>query len=170
MPHATQTKQLLVLTMNRLLNVLAVLPAVFAAPTTTNNGLPRRQAPEVIPDQFLIQAAPGQSFEALVADVATVLNVTDFTPEQEFHIGEFEGLRINAPQEVADQINALDSVQTVQQDVMVEIQAIVSQPNPPYGLARISSRTRGTTNYRYDDSAGAGTFVYIVDTVSDACA
>lgn len=135
--------------MNRLLKALAVLPAVFAAPT--NNGLPRRQAPEVIPDQFLIQAAPGKSFEALIADVATVLNVTDFTPQQEFHIGAFEGLRINA----------LDSVQTMQQDVMVEIQAIVSQPNPPYGLARISSRTRGTTNYRYDDSAGAGTFVYI---------
>lgn len=143
--------------MNRFLSLLAVLPAVIAAPT-------RRQEPEIIPDQFLIQAAPGQSFEALVADVASVLNVTDFTPDQEFHIGGFEGLRINAPQEVADRINALDSVERIEQDVMVEIQAVVSQPNPPYGLARISSRTRGSTSYRYDDSAGAGTFVYIMDT------
>lgn len=149
--------------MQRILNLLAVLPAVLAAPFG-NNDLPRRQDPEIIPNQYLIQAAPGQSFDQLLADVAGVLEVENFEPEQEFHIGSFEGLRIQGSPEIAQQINALGSVEAVEQDVMVEIQAVVSQPNPPYGLARISSRTRGTNAYRYDDSAGVGTFVYVMDT------
>jgi subtilisin family serine protease len=42
--------------------------------------------------------------------------------------------------------------------------ALVTQPNAPWGLASISSRTRGATNYLYDSSSGLGTFSYVVDT------
>lgn len=44
--------------------------------------------------------------------------------------------------------------------------SVVPQPNPPYGLARISHRKKGTNVYIYDDSAGEETYAYIIDTVS----
>lgn len=34
----------------------------------------------------------------------------------------------------------------------------------PHGLGSISSRTSGSTRYVYDDSAGSGTYAYVVDT------
>ena len=42
--------------------------------------------------------------------------------------------------------------------------ALVTQSSAPWGLGSISSRTRGASSYIYDDTAGRGTFSYIVDT------
>jgi subtilisin family serine protease len=35
---------------------------------------------------------------------------------------------------------------------------------PSWGLARISHKEKGATDYVYDSSAGAGTFAYVIDT------
>ena len=43
----------------------------------------------------------------------------------------------------------------------------VSQPNPVYGLARVSNRRTGGTSYTYDDSAGSGVCIYSLDTGVD---
>ena len=43
----------------------------------------------------------------------------------------------------------------------------VSQPNPVYGLARVSNRRTGGTSYTYDDSAGGGVCIYSLDTGVD---
>lgn len=40
----------------------------------------------------------------------------------------------------------------------------LQQNNSPWGLARISHRSPGSTNYIYDSSAGSGTCVYTLDT------
>jgi subtilisin family serine protease len=37
------------------------------------------------------------------------------------------------------------------------------QMNAPWGLARISHRLQGPSNYAYDKSAGSGVTVYVVD-------
>nr|ADQ37968.1 alkaline serine protease [Pochonia chlamydosporia] len=42
--------------------------------------------------------------------------------------------------------------------------AIVEQQGAPWGLGRISNRQKGSTTYRYDDSAGNGACVYVLDT------
>lgn len=42
--------------------------------------------------------------------------------------------------------------------------ATVSQANTPWGLGRISHRAKGSTTYEYDESSGAGTCAYIIDT------
>lgn len=154
--------------MLRLFNLLALLPAAFAAPSQHSNLVRvKRQEADLIPNQYLIKASPSADLETVKADVARILGVEEFVPDEEFRINDvFEGFKVEAAPEVAEQLNALNTVEKVQQDFMVEIQAITQQTDPPYGLARISSRTRGTTSYKYDDSAGAGTFVYVVDTVS----
>lgn len=52
----------------------------------------------------------------------------------------------------------------IEPDVTITINALKTQTKAPWGLARISSKVPGTTNYTYDDSAGAGTYSYIIDT------
>jgi oryzin len=39
----------------------------------------------------------------------------------------------------------------------------LSQSGATWGLGTLSSRSSGSTTYRYDSSAGAGTFAYVVD-------
>lgn len=45
---------------------------------------------------------------------------------------------------------------------MMRADAIVTQESAPWGLGSISSRIPGVTSYVYDDSAGDGTFTYII--------
>lgn len=57
-------------------------------------------------------------------------------------------------------------VEYIEQDAIVNINA--EQRNAPWGLARISSTSPGTSSYRYDESAGQGTCVYVIDTGVEA--
>lgn len=43
-----------------------------------------------------------------------------------------------------------------------------TQEDAPWGLARLSNTEPGSTTYTYDESAGAGTCAYVVDTGVDA--
>ncbi|QBZ55847.1 hypothetical protein PoMZ_00751 [Pyricularia oryzae] len=70
----------------------------------------------------------------------------------------------DAPEVGVDLPFARDSVEFIEEDAEVSINAIVTQTGAPWGLARISSTARGGTTYRYDDSAGVGTCSYIIDT------
>jgi subtilisin family serine protease len=60
----------------------------------------------------------------------------------------------------------LRHVITTSPNVPVMPAATIEQLNPAnYGLARVSHRARGNfTAYRYDDSAGNGTCIYVLDT------
>ena len=52
----------------------------------------------------------------------------------------------------------------IEQDTIVSIDAYVTQSNPPWGIARVSHKSRNTASYTYDNSAGAGTCAYVIDT------
>lgn len=55
-------------------------------------------------------------------------------------------------------------VEYIEQDAVVTINAYTTQTGAPWGLARLSSKTRGKTSYTYDTSAGEGTCSYVIDT------
>lgn len=42
--------------------------------------------------------------------------------------------------------------------------SLTSEAGSTYGLSRISHRNTGASDYIYDDSAGSGSTVYVVDT------
>lgn len=50
----------------------------------------------------------------------------------------------------------------------MRVTAYIEQPGSPWGLARISSRLNGADKYVYDESAGAGTCSYVIDTGIEA--
>jgi hypothetical protein len=53
-------------------------------------------------------------------------------------------------------------VLTIEPDFIMRTSALVTQTNAPWGLASISSRKAGATSYVYDDTAGKGTFSYVI--------
>lgn len=57
-----------------------------------------------------------------------------------------------------------DEVAYIEADTQVRTQAVISQTNATPGLARISHSKVGAQNYVFDESAGNGVTVYIVDT------
>ncbi|ATY62244.1 oryzin precursor [Cordyceps militaris] len=57
-----------------------------------------------------------------------------------------------------------EEVSYIEADTRVHTQVVISQINAPPGLARLSHATNGPSNYLFDESAGQGVTVYIVDT------
>ncbi|GAP85467.1 putative subtilisin-like protease [Rosellinia necatrix] len=65
---------------------------------------------------------------------------------------------------MAAQINAMDMVSYVEANQYVKAAALVAQANAPPGLVRLSHAQAGQDSYVFDDSAGQGITVYVVDT------
>ncbi|KAJ3488940.1 hypothetical protein NLI96_g2489 [Meripilus lineatus] len=69
-------------------------------------------------------------------------------------------------------LRASPDVESIAEDGIYSINTIVTQTNAPWGLARLSQNARLSSqtpntlnfNYTYDDSAGQGVDIYIIDT------
>jgi len=59
-------------------------------------------------------------------------------------------------------------VEYIEQDAIITINAYTQQPGAPWGLGRISHRSKGSTTYEYDTSGGSGTCAYVIDTGVEA--
>ncbi|KAK7227554.1 hypothetical protein V2G26_015557 [Clonostachys chloroleuca] len=78
--------------------------------------------------------------------------------------GIFNGFAATLDASALEKLRGHPSVDYVEEDSVVSIDSLVTEPTSRWNLARISHRARGATNYIYDDSAGSGTCVYIVGT------
>lgn len=61
-------------------------------------------------------------------------------------------------------IFCLEQVEYVEEEAIFTINSYVSQSSAPWGIARLSQKSAGSTTYTYDDSAGEGTCAYVIDT------
>ncbi|KAK8039349.1 subtilisin-like protease pr1a [Apiospora rasikravindrae] len=140
---------------------LFTLPlAALAAPI-----LEAREGSYAIPGQFIVVLKPNSTQDQLYASVDTAGGILGGSkPKLSYSFGSFKGYHVSASDDMVKSIANFTEVAYVEPDVTVSINALVTQNNAPWGLARISSRVPGTTNYTYDDSAGRGTYAYIIDT------
>jgi subtilisin family serine protease len=147
----------------RLSLLLAVLPLAFAAPIIT----PR--AGQVIPGKYIIKLKN----DALQALVSEALDLLDDEPEHKWDFGGFKGFGAKISDDLVEKIAALPGVEYVEKDAIiqanfgdVQLQArtYVTQSSATWGLGRISHVSAGTSTYVYDDSAGANTCAYVIDT------
>ncbi|KAK7948101.1 serine protease [Apiospora aurea] len=140
--------------------VLFTLPlAALAAPI-----LEAREGAFIIPGQFIVVLKPNSTqdqMESSLDSAGTILG--GCKPQSSYYFGSFKGYHVSASDDLIRSIAALDEVDYVEPDITVSTNALVRQVNAPWGLARISSRRRGTTTYTYDNSAGSGTYAYIID-------
>ncbi|KAI1807198.1 oryzin precursor [Daldinia bambusicola] len=140
----------------RSLGALLLTPlAVLAAPILETDG-------EVIPGKWIAVLKPYNTTGQLFSTMTGVLG--GVAPVHSYDMGSFQGYSFAASDDVINSVANIDEVAYVTPDVKVSIASTTTQTSAPWNLARISHRAPGATTYVYDDSAGAGTFAYILDT------
>lgn len=144
-----------------ILRVLAVLPAVLASPI----GI--RQDDNSIAGSWIVKLRDGSSSSLLQSTISEVTDILGSEPKYTYSFGGFQGFSINSLKDVTSLLANIAAIESIELDQRVTTNALTTQQSPPYGLARISHRKPGANNYIYDDSAGAGTYSYIIDTVSE---
>jgi oryzin len=137
----------------------AVLPFVAAVPVPE-----AAPASRPIPGKFIVTLKDNVAIEAHTSWANDLLATSrsDGGIEKTYD-GIFKGYAGKFDEATLEAIKASDDVESVEQDQTWTLFAQVSQNNAPWGLARISHRNPGATNYLYDDTAGVGTFAYVVD-------
>ncbi|KAF2130371.1 oryzin precursor [Dothidotthia symphoricarpi CBS 119687] len=146
--------------------LLALLPLALAAPAPII--VPRAGSP--IPGKYIVKLE-NKNLQSLI-DAALKHLVKK--PDHVYTFGNFGGFAGEMADDIVELIRNLPGVEYVEQDAVVtanlgesstlEKKAYVTQTSAPWGIARISHATRGSTSYVYDSTAGAGTCAYIIDT------
>lgn len=165
--------------------ILALLPLALAAPAPMI--LPR--AGTLIPGRYIVKMK-NENMQQLVN---TALKLLRKDPLHTYGFGGFGGFAADMQDDIVDLIRNLPGVslllligdahlltfrqvEYVEQDAIVkanlgefdhlEKKAYVTQSSSTWGLSRVShvNRQTGALSYTYDDSAGSGTCVYVVDT------
>ncbi|KAK4458204.1 putative cuticle-degrading protease precursor [Cladorrhinum samala] len=142
--------------------LLALVPAALAAPAA--QGAIDKRAPYIearagkaVPGKYIVKLKNGLSDD----DVNKVLGSRK---ADKVYKGGFKGFAGALDSAALDAIRSFPEVEYVEEDAIFTTQAVVSQTGAPWGLARISNTAGGSTTYKYDSSAGAGTCSYVIDT------
>lgn len=114
-----------------------------------------------ITDRFIVVMKKGTS-ESTLQSVVASLGLTSTARTVSF--GSYSAFHGPLTSSLVQSITGLASVDYIEPVSTVSANALKTQKNAPYGLGRISHRNKGITDYVYDESAGAGTFAYIIDT------
>ncbi|KAJ5343812.1 hypothetical protein MYU51_002353 [Penicillium brevicompactum] len=134
-------------------------------------------ADAVIPSSYIVvmnddvSTAEFQTHRAWAANVHARLSRRkngETGPGKHFEINGLKGYSATFDEDTAKDIANDPAVNYIEPDMIVNATANVVQSNvPSWGLARISSKKSGATNYVYDSTAGQGVVIYGVDTGID---
>lgn len=145
--------------MRSFLDFLVALPAVLAAPLL----LETRQE-DSIAGSWIVRLKENSVLTDVLGEATQALG-QKITHTYDF--GSFQGFSIDGVADALALLTNVASIASIEPNKRMSIDVLTSQANPPWGLGRISHRENIASPYIYDDSAGAGTFAYIVDTVSN---
>lgn len=140
-----------------IISALSLLPLAFAAPLLT---------------------APGKYLVVLKSDVASAASVLStlhngdilksINKEHVYNLGSFKGFAADLSTEQLATVQSDPRIAYLEADgiMTTQIQAgtSVSETGATWGLGRVSHRAKGSSEYLYDPSAGAGSCAYIIDT------
>ncbi|KAK4225960.1 putative peptidase [Podospora fimiseda] len=138
-----------------LFTLAALLPLALAAPVLQPRGA------QAIPGSYIVKLKDGASDSTLEN---TLKSLKAVNPEHTYKAGRFKGFAAKLNAANLDAIRKNPNVEYIEQDAVVTAYDFITQENVPWGLGRISHRTKGQTTYIYDSSAGTGTCSYIIDT------
>ncbi|OAQ70604.1 Subtilisin-like serine protease PR1A [Pochonia chlamydosporia 170] len=143
--------------------LLTLLPAVLAAPAMVEQRA--EPAPLFTPKSSIIEGKYIVKFKDGVARIAAD-EATSALSAKADHVYShlFNGFAGSLTKEELQTLRNHPDVDFIEKDAVMTANAIVEQQGAPWGLGRISNRQKGSTTYRYDDSAGNGACVYVLDT------
>ncbi|VUC32936.1 unnamed protein product [Clonostachys rosea] len=148
----------------RFILILAAISLALAAPSPQSK--PRGLDPRVV-SKYIVKLRESSEVSALDNILESFSIETD-----ELYTSVFNGFAATLDDITAAKLRdhpqveyiEEDSIVSIESDDIVSISDIITVPTTNWNLARISHRARGATTYVFDDSAGAGTCVYILDT------
>ncbi|KAK1655601.1 peptidase S8/S53 domain-containing protein [Colletotrichum phormii] len=134
----------------------------------------------IIPGEYIVSLKPGLARSQVESHLSRAASVHSRSPsrrdttgiDKTFSIGAFNAYAGSFDEATIAEILSGDvdgAVLSVEPNRLVEIDALVTQDAAPWGLAGLSSLNQLTGSsdgqpYTYDDSAGEGSFAYILDT------
>lgn len=146
--------------------LFSLLPLAIAAPAPS--GPVDRRAPiiqprgaEVISGKYIVKLKDGASEAALDSAIKKVHRAK---PDHVYKASRFKGFAGSIEDDELQAIQDLPEVEYIEKESVYSINAYVSQTGAPWGLARLSSTGTSSTTYTRDNSDGAGTCSYVVDT------
>ncbi|KAK8856957.1 peptidase S8/S53 domain-containing protein [Apiospora arundinis] len=153
-------------------SLTALLPLAAAAPVE------QQMKRDVIPGKYIVSLKNGANAESHISWVNTVhkrslskrdtagVEKTYKIKDFEAYSGEFDEATLEEIKKNPDVLEVEeDQIWTLFDDMTSEIQdrALTTQTGATWGLGTVSSTSPGSTSYKYDTSAGQGTYAYIVD-------
>ncbi|KXN64842.1 subtilisin-like protein, partial [Conidiobolus coronatus NRRL 28638] len=123
---------------------------------------------QVVKGQYLIafDQASRTTFDSQVQSVTELFTNRDGSNKVMNKFDRvFYGMSAKLDEETLAKVKALPNVKYVEENKVVK--AIATQQNAPWGLARVSQRAKlgsAPYTYKYDDNAGEGVNVYVLDT------
>jgi subtilisin family serine protease len=138
--------------------ILALLPAVLASPIL----VPRGDS-KLIPDKYIVKLKDGLSAASMDKTIGDLARKAD-----QVYSHAFRGFAGALDAEELRLLRDHPDVEYIEQDAIITLASYTEERDAPWGLGRISHRQPGSTTYAYDDSAGAGTCAYVIDTGVDA--
>ncbi|KAM5354150.1 hypothetical protein ACJ41O_000800 [Fusarium nematophilum] len=151
-------------------NITVLLGAIasfaLAAPVAQDNG----PVPDVA-DRYIITLKSDISQDKVESHLNWVedvhkrsLNRRDLSGvEKVYNIEDFHAYSGTFDSDTIEELKKSPDVVDIEPDQIYTLDAFVTQSGAPWGLGTVSSRTSGSTTYRYDDSAGRSTYAYVVD-------
>ncbi|PHH74065.1 hypothetical protein CDD80_3328 [Ophiocordyceps camponoti-rufipedis] len=147
--------------------LLTLLPLAATAPSKRSEPapllIPRGASQNLIANKYIVKFKDEMSMTTADASLIAFSENADHVYNH-----AFRGFAGHLSDEDLKNLRNRPEVDYVEQDAVVNIAAYTQQPGAPWGLARISHRRPGSTTYEYDDSAGAGTCSYVIDTGIEA--
>ncbi|KFY44796.1 hypothetical protein V494_01321 [Pseudogymnoascus sp. VKM F-4513 (FW-928)] len=171
-------------TQNLIALAACFLPLIAGAPTTQLHAkVQNPHAQNVVPDSYIVvfkKDIDSATIESEYASVNQILSRRDFAHKgigSKYDLEHFKGYQIEADVATIGHIASSPQVAYIEKDGKMKANALTTRSGAPWGLNNISHKqgsnstngifprkTNSTTDYTYDDSAGSGTTVYIVDT------
>ncbi|PKS05395.1 hypothetical protein jhhlp_008771 [Lomentospora prolificans] len=144
--------------------ILLALPLAFARPSHLRREEPapvlRPRGAEVIPNKYIVKLKEGGGDFSIQSS----LNILPVEPEHVYDSKGFKGFAAELDDNTVAALQEDPNVEYIEQDAVVTINSYVTQTGAPWGIARLSQKSPGSTRYVYDSSAGEGTCAYVIDT------
>ncbi|KAI1147649.1 proteinase T-like protein [Nemania diffusa] len=144
--------------------LLSLVPLALAAPSKRASPaplhVPRSTGNNLVEGKYIVKLYENVATDSIHRTMTSMAADAD-------HIYDVPGFKGFAGALTAEEVETLQNhpdVEFIEQDSIMSINAFVTQTGTTWGLARVSHHSRTATGYVYDESAGAGTCSYIVDT------
>ncbi|OAA70334.1 proteinase T precursor [Cordyceps fumosorosea ARSEF 2679] len=148
----------------RLSVLIAILPAVLAAPTAKREEpaplFTAKAGTTAIPGKYIVKYREGAEGQMHI--------MTEGAAADHVYTDVIKGFAGTLDDSAVEELRNHPDVEYVEQDSIISLSGFTTQPNAVWGLTRISHKRLGGSGYTYDTSGGAGTCVYVLDTGVDA--